>query len=115
MEPPSEAATAVAGTSQEPHLYDWQPRVQWEFKSLDEIPENAEHKLLVAAERFSSGRRARIVLPSGAVLSVAASVLLQYCEALEPHADELLEQVLWPTYLPAADLWEDKNVEAFFT
>lgn len=111
---PEGATASGAGTPQEPHLYDWQLRAKWEFKSLDEIPDDAEHKVLPAAEQFSSRHRARIVLPSGSVLEVDATVLLDYCHALRPHATELLERVLWISYLPAAHLWEDQWVEEFF-
>lgn len=95
-------------------LYDRQRHVTWEFKSQDEIPKNAPRKVLSEANEFAAGHRALIVLPSGAVLEVDASVLLCYCHALRPYAADVLEKVLWPTYFSASVPWRDIWIEDLF-
>src|SRR3546814_9637979 len=85
-----------------------------EFKPVDSIPDDAKEKVLPEAEEISERRRARVRLPSGKILRVGASVLLEYCHALKDHAAELLAGVVWLTYLPASAAWCDQHVEEFF-
>ena len=116
LPPPTPQAVAPRRMSwQAPQLHDWQPRVRWEFKSPDDIPEGAEHAVFAVAGNFRAYRWGCLVLPSGKVLErVVRSVLRRYCRTLQSHASDVLEKMLWPTYLGAADCWCDDTVETFF-